>query len=173
MQAYVYGAKRHAAMLARAIGDPAMAFRFEDEANVLRVRFEAAFWCDELSTYGLALDGAKRLCRVVSSNAGHTLLTGIAEQSRAERVADTLLGMGCFSGWGIRTVARTMGEAAAPISFGFVSQYAFGGAHRAGHATGLEYTLPGLPCPVAVRGPAGAGCAAHVSAGCSHRRRLG
>jgi predicted MFS family arabinose efflux permease len=74
---------------------------------------------------------------------------------------------------GIRTVARTMGEAAAPISFGFVSQYAFGGAHRAGHATGLEYTLPGLPCPVAVRGPAGAGCAAHVSAGCSHRRRLG
>jgi glycogen debranching enzyme len=34
-------------------------------------------------------------------------LTGIAEQSRAERVADTLLGMGCFSGWGIRTVARS------------------------------------------------------------------
>src|SRR6266550_8353707 len=107
VQAYVYGAKRHAAMLARAIGDPAMAFRFEDEANVLRVRFEAAFWCDELSTYGLALDGAKRLCRVVSSNAGHTLLTGIAERSRAERVAETLLGVGCFSGWGIRTVARS------------------------------------------------------------------
>ena len=107
VQAYVYGAKRHAAMLARALGDPAAALRLDDEANVLRVRFEAAFWCDELSTYGLALDGAKRLCRVVSSNAGHTLLTGIAEQSRAERVADTLLGMGCFSGWGIRTVARS------------------------------------------------------------------
>src|SRR4029077_440324 len=65
------------------------------------------FWCDELSTYGLALDGAKILCRVVSSNAGHALLTGIAEQSRAERVAGTLLGAGCFSGWGIRTVARS------------------------------------------------------------------
>jgi len=42
---------------------------------------------------------------------------------------------------GIRTVLRTLGEAAAPISFGFVSQYLFGGAHRAGHATGLEYTF--------------------------------
>src|SRR5205823_6115245 len=107
VQGYVYAAKRQAAGLARALGDTAVAIRLDDEANVLRARFEAAFWCDELSTYGLALDGAKRLCRVVSSNAGHTLLTGIAEQSRAERVADTLLGVGCFSGWGIRTVARS------------------------------------------------------------------
>jgi sugar phosphate permease len=47
--------------------------------------------------------------------------------------------------WGraesIRTVLRTLGEAAAPISFGFVSQYLFGGTHLAGHATGLEYTF--------------------------------
>jgi hypothetical protein len=47
--------------------------------------------------------------------------------------------------WGraesIRTVLRTLGEAAAPISFGFVSQYLFGGADLAGHATGLEYTF--------------------------------
>ena len=55
---------------------------------------------------------------------------------------------------GIRTFLRTLGEAAAPISFGFVSQYVFGGpaastgstgassgAHLAGHATGLEYTF--------------------------------
>ena len=111
VQAYVYGAKRHAAMLARALGDPAAALRLDDEATVLRARFEAAFWCDELSTFGLALDGAKNLCRVVSSNAGHTLLTGVAESSRAERVADTLLGAGCFSGWGICTVARSAAPA--------------------------------------------------------------
>jgi predicted MFS family arabinose efflux permease len=52
---------------------------------------------------------------------------------------------------GIRTFLRTLGEAAAPISFGFVSQYVFGGPaaspgtgsgeHVAGHATGLEYTF--------------------------------
>jgi len=60
-----------------------------------------------LSTYVPALDGDKRQCRVVASNAGHALLTGIAAPDRAERVADTLTGISCFSGWGIRTLART------------------------------------------------------------------
>jgi glycogen debranching enzyme len=79
--------------------------RLREEAASLREKFEAAFWCEELSTYGLALDGDKNLCRVVASNAGHALLTGIADPARARHVADTLLGISCFSGWGIRTVA--------------------------------------------------------------------
>ena len=54
--------------------------------------------------YALALDGAKNPCRVVSSNSGQVLLTGIASPERAERVAGTLLGSACFSGWGIRTL---------------------------------------------------------------------
>ena len=58
-----------------------------------------------MSTYALALDGAKDPCRVVASNAGHALLCGIAAPERARRVADTLFGVSCFSGWGVRTVA--------------------------------------------------------------------
>src|SRR5579875_3807937 len=71
----------------------------------LREKFEAAFWCEELSTYGLALDRNKQLCRVVASNAGHALWAGIAAPGRARPGADTLLGASCFSGWGVRTVA--------------------------------------------------------------------
>jgi glycogen debranching enzyme len=97
----------HAAAMALALNHSALAATLSDEAEVLRERFEAAFWCDGLSTYALALDGDKKPCRVISSNAGHSLLTGIADRSRAERVAETLLGTGCFSGWGIRTVARS------------------------------------------------------------------
>jgi glycogen debranching enzyme len=41
---------------------------------------------------------------VVSSNSGQVLLTGIASAERAARVAQTLLGPACFSGWGIRTI---------------------------------------------------------------------
>lgn len=107
VQAYVYGAKRHAAALASALGHPAAAAALSHQAEVLREQFEAAFWCDELSVYALALDGAKKPCRVISSNAGHALLTGIAQPARAERVARTLLDTGCFSGWGVRTVARS------------------------------------------------------------------
>ncbi len=46
-------------------------------------RFESQFWCEELSTYALALDGAKQPCRVISSNAGQVLFTGIASAERA------------------------------------------------------------------------------------------
>jgi glycogen debranching enzyme len=73
----------------------------------LRERFEQAFWCDDLGTYALALDGAKRPCRVRTSNAGHCLLTGIASPERARRVARALLDADSFSGWGVRTVSAT------------------------------------------------------------------
>ena len=107
VQAYVYGSKRHAAELALALDHSVAAATLSHQADALREQFEAAFWCDELATYALALDGAKQPCRVTSSNAGHALLTGIAAPERAARVADTLLGTSCFSGWGVRTVARS------------------------------------------------------------------
>ena len=75
------------------------------EAERLRIKFEEAFWCDDLSTYALALDGHKQPCRVRTSNAGHCLYTGIARLDRARRVAETLLSSDFFSGWGVRTVA--------------------------------------------------------------------
>jgi glycogen debranching enzyme len=107
VQAYIYGAKRHAAALALALDHPVAATALSLEADTLREQFETAFWCDDLSVYALALDGDKKPCRVVSSNAGHALLTGIADAGRARRVADTLLGAACYSGWGVRTVARS------------------------------------------------------------------
>jgi glycogen debranching enzyme len=44
---------------------------------------------------------------VASSNAGHTLFSGIATAERAERVARSLMGPALFSGWGIRTIASS------------------------------------------------------------------
>jgi glycogen debranching enzyme len=105
VQAYVYAAKRHAAAICRALGHSATAARLEDQAEQLREHFEAAFWCEDLGTYALALDGAKQPCRVVSSNAGHALFAGIARPERAKRVAASLLGRECFSGWGVRTLS--------------------------------------------------------------------
>ena len=107
VQGYVFAGKKLAAGLARALGDADAAARLDGEAERLRQQFEAAFWCEELSTYALALDGDKRPCQVVASNAGHALLTGIAAPERAKRVAATLMRVGSFSGWGIRTVAMS------------------------------------------------------------------
>jgi glycogen debranching enzyme len=106
VQGYVYAAKRLAARAARRLGMTAVADKLDTAATALAERFEAAFWCEEIATYALALDGEKRACRVRTSNAGQVLFSGIARPERAAAVARDLLRPSFFSGWGIRTVAR-------------------------------------------------------------------
>ena len=109
VQGYVYAAKNGMAKLAAMLGHDGMAERLTHEARQLREKFDAAFWNEEIGTYALALDGAKKQCAVRSSNAGHALFTGIALPERAPRVAEQLLSKDGFNGWGVRTIAR--GEA--------------------------------------------------------------
>jgi glycogen debranching enzyme len=109
VQGYVYAGKRLAARCARRLGLIEQAAQLESAALLLAERFEQAFWCEELGTYAVALDGAKRPCKVRTSNAGQLLFTGIVRPDRARRVAADLMSHKFFSGWGIRTVAR--GEA--------------------------------------------------------------
>ncbi len=104
VQGYVFAAKRAAASMARRIGHVAFADRMTAEADALRAAFDAAFWVEELGTYALALDGAKRPCRVRSSNVGHLLMTGMVPPERAARIVPGLMSRTFFSGWGIRTI---------------------------------------------------------------------
>jgi len=105
VQAYVYAAKHGASGLARMLGDHAQADALADAAERLRQRFEEKFWCPEIGTYAIALDGDKDPCRVRTSNAGQVLFCGIASAERAVRVAEVLMTPEMFSGWGVRTVA--------------------------------------------------------------------
>jgi glycogen debranching enzyme len=107
VQAYVYAAKREIAEVAFVLGHEEHAMQLRLQSEALREKFESAFWCEELSTYAIALDGNKRKCQIRSSNAGHCLFAGIASPDRAERVAQGLLDYEGFSGWGIRTVAAS------------------------------------------------------------------
>jgi glycogen debranching enzyme len=109
VQGYVYAARRAGAVLARALGQVDRAAELDRAADRLRDRFESTFWCEDLGTYALALDGDKQPCRVRSSNAGHCLFTGIADPARAARVATGLMTPASFNGWGVRTLAA--GEA--------------------------------------------------------------
>lgn len=104
VQGYAFLAYREAALLAFDFGDRALAKHLEEEAERLQSRFEADFWCEELGTYALALDGAGQPCRVRSSNAGQLLFTGIVRPERAARVVNDIFAARFFTGWGIRTV---------------------------------------------------------------------
>jgi glycogen debranching enzyme len=106
VQGYVFAAKQLAARCAARLGKLDQAERLQGEAKRLAERFEAAFWCEELGTYALALDGDKQPCRVRTSNAGQLLFSGMVREDRARMVAADLMQPHFFTGWGIRTVAR-------------------------------------------------------------------
>ena len=107
VQAYVYGAWRAAANIARRLGENEHAAALDSRADAMRERFDDAFFDEDLATFVLALDGEKKPCRVRTSNAGHALFTGIAYSERVPMVIDTLMSRTSFSGWGVRTVAAT------------------------------------------------------------------
>jgi glycogen debranching enzyme len=107
VQGYAYAARRAGAALAAVLGQERRAEKLTRQAEMLREQFQRAFWCEDLDTYALALDGAKRPCRVRTSNAGQCLFTGIAHGEQARKVARTLMSLESFSGWGVRTVAAS------------------------------------------------------------------
>lgn len=105
VQAYAYDAKVQAAYMADRMGQPMLADKLRKEAHQLKQHFNDVFWDEELGTYVLALDGEKKPCRVLSSNAGHALFSGIATEERAMRTTELLMSDQMFTGWGTRTLS--------------------------------------------------------------------
>lgn len=106
VQGYVYEAKKVTARVARELGHDELAADLEEQARALRQRFNRDFWMNDLGTYAVALDGAKRPVRSVTSNPGHLLWSGIVEPAHAVRLARRLVAPDLLSGWGIRTLSN-------------------------------------------------------------------
>jgi glycogen debranching enzyme len=118
VQGYVYDAKRGLAEIARqAWRDSDLADRLDREADLLRDRFNKAFWLPERGGfYALALDAEKQPVDSRCSNMGHLLWSGIVPPERVDDVADQLLSETLWTGWGVRTMASD--EAAySPLSY--------------------------------------------------------
>ena len=111
LQGYVYDAKLRCARLAREIwNDPALAERLVKEAEELKHRFNRDFWIPERNFFALALDGQKRKVDSLTSNIGHLLWSGIADEDKADKCVKHLMSDELFSGWGIRTMAASEGS---------------------------------------------------------------
>ena len=116
MQGYVYAAYLARALLAEEAGDAEGARHWRERASRLKRKFNERFWLPDRGWYALGLDRDKRPIDSLASNMGHLLWTGIVEQDKATAVADRLLSPEMFSGWGVRTLATTMG-AYNPMSY--------------------------------------------------------
>lgn len=111
VQAYAYAAWRAGAALARATGDAATAAERAARADALQAAFARDFWLPDRQAVALALDGDKRPVDAVASNMGHCLWTGlIADPDQAASIARWLVSPEMFSGYGVRTLATSMGR---------------------------------------------------------------
>jgi glycogen debranching enzyme len=104
-QGYHYAALLGSADIAECLGQPERARGLRQEAERVRARFEADFWLPDADYYALALDGSGKPCRVISSNPGHCLWTGIVDDARAEAVVHRLMADDMYTGWGVRTLS--------------------------------------------------------------------
>ena len=109
VQAYVYSAYLARAHFAREAGDEATFGRFRRKATQLKEAFNRDFWLEEKGWFAVGLDADKRPIDSLTSNIGHCLWTGIVDDDKAHRVAQHLMSPEMFSGWGIRTLATSMG----------------------------------------------------------------
>jgi glycogen debranching enzyme len=116
VQGYQYAALLARAELAQGFGDATTAARLRDRAETLRGKFLEAFWLPEHGWYAIALDGRKRPVDALTSNVGHCLWTGIATDEHAGQLIERLAGAQMDSGFGLRTLATTMG-AYNPMSY--------------------------------------------------------
>jgi glycogen debranching enzyme len=111
LQGYVFDAKHRTARLARELwNDPALAEKLEREAKELKERFNRDFWIADRGFFALALDGQKRKVDSLTSNIGHLLWSGIADDDKADLCVKHLMSDELFSGWGIRTMASSEGS---------------------------------------------------------------
>jgi len=104
VQGYLYMAYLGYSKLSALFGDLPSASLFEKKARTLREHFNRSFWSDKIRMFALAIDGSGNRCEVRSSNAGHLLFSGIAEENYARVTAKELLKPDMFSGWGVRTL---------------------------------------------------------------------
>jgi glycogen debranching enzyme len=111
LQGYVYDAKHRTARLARELwNDPAWSATLEREAEELRKRFNKDFWIESRGFFALALDGSKRQVDSLTSNIGHLLWSGIADEDKAALCVRHLMSDDLYSGWGVRTMGASEGS---------------------------------------------------------------
>jgi glycogen debranching enzyme len=105
VQGYVYLAQTLVADLFDRAGEPERAAALRREAEALKPRFLRDYWLSDKGFFALALtpDGP---AKVLSSNVGQALWSGIVPPEEARRTMESLLSESMWSGWGIRTLSE-------------------------------------------------------------------
>jgi glycogen debranching enzyme len=110
VQGYVYSAYVARSHFAYGAGDDAATDYWADKADAIKAAFNERFWLPDRGWFAVALDGAKQPVDALTSNIGHCLWSGIVDEDKAAQVAEHLISPEMFTGWGVRTLASSMGR---------------------------------------------------------------
>ncbi len=116
VQGYVYKAYQSWAQLYRRLERVAEAEHCQQKAQRLQKQFVETFWIDEDAVVALALDVHKTPLRVVTSNMGQVLWSGILPDVLAGKLVSRLMQPDLFSGFGVRTLSA-LEAAYHPLSY--------------------------------------------------------
>ena len=105
VQGYAYAAYRAMSYLASRLGLGDEEKHWLGAAQTLQVNFLRSFWWEEENAFYLALDGQKRPCDVISTNAGQCLWTGIVPDDWGQPLVDRMLAEDMCTEWGLRTLS--------------------------------------------------------------------
>jgi len=115
VQGYAYAALRGAASLAEVVDIGHHADDLRRRAEALKDRFNEVFW-DRRGYFVLGLDADGRPIDSLTTNPGHALWSGIADDDKARQYVERLVDPDLWTGWGLRTLARSM-AAYDPLSY--------------------------------------------------------
>lgn len=103
VQGYLYSAYQSLTFLTKELGENEISAEALEGSEVLKKNFNVDFWVEEEKYFALALDGQKKQKKVVTSNPGHLLFTGIVAQDKVEQVVSRLFERDLWTSYGIRT----------------------------------------------------------------------
>ena len=115
VQGYAYSALCGAAEIAGHVDIGHHADELRREAEALKDRFNDTFW-DRRGHFVVGLDGEGRPVDALTTNPGHALWCGIADDDKARTYVEKLVDADLWTGWGLRTLATTM-NAYDPLSY--------------------------------------------------------
>ncbi len=115
VQGYAYAALRGAAALAEVVDLGHHADDLRRRAEALKDRFYDVFW-DRRGYFVLGLDADGQPIDSLTTNPGHALWAGIADDDKARRYVERLVDRDLWTGWGLRTLAGSM-AAYDPLSY--------------------------------------------------------
>jgi len=115
VQGYAYAALTGSAMLAGVVDIGHDADELRRRAEALKDRFNEVFW-DRRGYFVLGLDAEHRPIDSLTTNPGHALWSGIADDDKARRYVERLVDPDLWTGWGLRTLAASM-AAYDPLSY--------------------------------------------------------